>query len=219
MYYGFMYLHGRPAYPMIRFTFSRGEGENVFVAAGAHYPSNKYENYTITGNWGPPSEDGKIPVELKMAYKTADWADAKLEGVFDPDENSLRGIVVIVLDELTGEFVFKRDPDFVRFYPAPSVINARKRWEFATTSVLDGVRQNAWSTRRILKKIRDGKRYMYLALRGYYGKGWREEEAEEFVNLFPGLYEADAQLYASLINIEVVKTPIFSYVPFPESSM
>ena len=214
-----MYLHGRPAYPMIRFTFSRGEGENVFVAAGAHYPSNKYENYTITGNWGPPSEDGKIPVELKMAYKTADWADAKLEGVFDPDENTLRGIVVIVPDELTGEFVFKRDPDFVRFYPAPSVINARKRWEFATTSVLDGVRQKAWSTRRILKKIRDGKRYMYLALRGYYGKGWREEEAEEFVNLFPGLYEADAQLYASLINIEVVKTPIFSYVPFPESSM
>jgi len=208
VYYGFIYEHGRPLDPMIKFTFSKGEDENTFVAVGTHYRSGKHKNYKITGKWSSPSEDGKIPVELKIIYITT-WADIELTGVFDPEENSLRGTILIQSDGATGEFVFKRDPEFVRFYPAPSIINARKRWEFATTSVLDRVRRMAWSPTCILKRIKDGKRYMELSLRlNYYGRDLTEDEVAEFLALFPILYEADTRFYASLININLSRTPI-----------
>jgi hypothetical protein len=194
--------------PMIKFTFSKGEDENAFVAAGTHYRSGYHKNYKITGKWSPPSEDGKIPVELKIVYITT-WADIELTGVFDPEENSLRGTMLIPNDGATGEFVFKRDPEFVRFYPAPSVINARKRWEFATTSVLDHIRRKAWSPTCILKRIKDGKRYMELALKlNYYGRDLTGDEVTEFLALFPVLYEADTRFYASLISIDLSRTPI-----------
>jgi len=194
--------------PMIKFTFSEGEDENVFVAAGTHYQSGRHKNYKITGKRSPPSEDGRIPVELKIVYITT-YAYIELTGVFDPEENSLRGTVLIPTDGATGEFVFKRDPDFVRFYPAPSVINARKRWEFATTSVLDSVRRKAWSLKCIIQRIKDGKRYMKLSFGlHYYGRDLTGDEAEEFLALFPVLYEADTRFYASLININLGKTPI-----------
>jgi len=194
--------------PMIKFTFSKGEGENTFVAAGTHYRTGDHKNYKITGKWSPASGDGRIPMELKIVYTTT-WADIELTGVFDPEENSLRGTMLIPNDGATGEFVFKRDPDFVRFYPAPSVINARKRWEFATTSVLDRIRRKAWSPTCILKRIKDGKRYIKLSIGlKYYGRDLTEDETNEFLALFPTLYEADTRFYASLINIDLSRTPI-----------
>ena len=194
--------------PMIKFTFTKGEDENTFIAAGTHYRSGYYKNYKITGKWSPPSDDRKVPVELKLNYPTM-WADIELTGFFDPEEDSLRGTMLIPNDGATGEFVFKRDPDFVRFYPAPSVIDARKRWEFATTSVLDHLRRKAWSPLCILKRIKDGKRYMQLSLRlNYYGRDLDEDEVTEFLALFPVLYEADTRFYASLISIDLSRTPI-----------
>ena len=194
--------------PMIKFTFNKGEDGNTFVAAGTHYLRDRHKDYKITGKWSPPSDDGKVPVELKLNYPTM-WADIELTGFFDPEEDSLRGTMLIPNDGATGEFVFKRDPDFVRFYPAPSVIDARKRWEFATTSVLDHLRRKAWSPLCILKRIKDGKRYMQLSLRlNYYGRDLDEDEVTEFLALFPVLYEADTRFYASLISIDLSRTPI-----------
>lgn len=196
--------------PMIKFTLSKGEGERTFVATGAHYRGSRYKHCKVTGGWSPQPRDGKIPVEFKITYGFGDWADTGLKGIFDPEESSLRGSMFVPARGFTGEFVFKRNPDFVRFYPAPSVINARKRWEFAMRSVLDRIRRQAWSSSYIFKRIKDGKRYMGFALRGYYGRNLTQEEEEEFRGLFSGFYETDAQLYASLINIRLRKTPIFS---------
>ena len=194
--------------PMIKFVFNKGEDENTIVAAGSHYRTGDHKTYKITGKWSPPSEDGKIPVELKIVYATT-WFDIELTGMFDPEENSLRGSMLIPTDGATGEFVFKRDPDLIRFYPAPSVINARKRWEFATTLVLDRIRRNTWSPTYILKRIKDGKRYMKLSLGlKYYGRDLTADETTEFLALFPALYEADTRFYASLINLDLSKIPI-----------
>ena len=146
-------------------------------------------------------------MELKIVYITT-WADVELTGVFDPEENSLRGTTLIPADGATGEFVFKRDPDFVRFYPASSAISARKRWEFAMTSILDRIRRKAWTPAYILKRIRDGKRYMELSLRFDYGRDLGKGEMAEFLSLFSVLYEADARFYASLIRINLSGTPI-----------
>jgi hypothetical protein len=192
---------------MIKLTFIKGEEGNTFTAAGTHYQRGQSKNYKITGKWDPPSENGRILVELKIAYITV-WDDAELTGVFDPEENSLRGTMRIPEDGVTGEFVFKRDPEFVRLYPAPSAISARKRWEFATTSVLDRIRRRAWSPVYILKRIRDGKRYMGLSLRFHYGEDLDEGETVELFSLFLILYEADARFYASLIRIKLSETPI-----------
>ena len=197
-------------FPMIKFTFCKGEDENTFTAAGTNYRSGiMFRNYEITGKWSPPSEDGgSIPVEFKITYN-ATWTDIELTGVFDPEENSLRGTVLTPTNGGTAEFVFKRDPDFVRLYPAPSVINARKRWEFATTLVLDRIRRKAWSPVRIFRRIKDGKRYMELVLRlGYYGRDLTQDEETDFDNLYPTFYEADTRFYASLLRIILSRTPI-----------
>jgi hypothetical protein len=111
---------------------------------------------------------------------------------------------------LSGEFVFKRDPDFIRFHPAPSTISARKRWEFVTTSVLDRIRREAWSSKQILKRLKNRRRYMELALRRFYGRSLNQEEERELLALFPGLYESDAQFYASLISIHLSNATIFA---------
>ena len=195
--------------PMIKFTFTKGEEENTFVAAGTHYQSGDYKDYKIAGkSRSPPSDDGRIPVDLNIGHLTT-WADIELTRFFDPEENSLRGTMLIPTYGTTGEFVFKRDPDFVRFYPAPSVIDARKRWEFAMTSVLDRIRRKTWSPLCILKRIKDRKRYIELALRfDYYGKDLDEDEETEYFTLFPVLYEADVRFCASLINDVLNSTPI-----------
>lgn len=196
---------------MIKLTFSKGEGESTFVAIGSHFRESWYKHCKVAGNWSPRREDGKIPIEFKIIYSSVDWGNAELRGLFDPEENSLRGAMEMTNSKFTGEFVFKRNPDFVRFYPAPSVISARKRWEFAVTSILNRVRRQAWSSKQILKKLKDGKRFVDLTLRdSYYGMDLALDEEEELLDLFPGLYEADAQFYASLIDINRRKNPTFA---------
>lgn len=171
-----MYLGTGPIDPMTKLTFYKGKGDQVFVAAGAHYKgTGRYVDYEITGQFGPQSADGRIPVQFKMTYKAADWSDAEMEGMFDPEENSLRGTSSGKLVP-PGEFVFRGDPDFVRFYPSPSFINARKR-DFALTSVLERIRRQVWSPRQISKRIKDRKRYMELVLRRHYGRNLTMEEA------------------------------------------
>lgn len=194
---------------MFKFTLTAGEGEHTFVATGSHYRGPRYKSYRVTGHWSQASEDGTIPVEFNFSYSPKFWANTDLKGVFDPEENSLRGTTALPNSERSGEFVFKRNSNFVRFYPAPSVISARKRWEFATTSVLDRVRRESWSPKHIVKRLRDRKQYMKLVLRQYYGRTLTQDEEKELFALLPGFYEADSQFYASLISIHLSKTVIF----------
>ena len=191
---------------MIKLTLNRGNEENSVVASGTHYEWGYQKRYSIVGTTGP-LEDGKLPVDLKISYASM-WWDVKLMGHFDPEENSLKGTMTISGGS-SGEFVFKRDPDFVRLYPAPSIINARERWKFATTAILDRIRRESWSPSRILKRIKDGKRYMELAIRDeYYGQELDNDERDEYFGLISSLYESDARFYASLINIKLSKVPI-----------
>ena len=144
---------------------------------------------------------------LKISY-SAMWAGIELTGVFDPEENSLRGTMLIPSHGTTGEFVFKRDPDFVRFYPAPSITGARGRWEFIMRAVLDRIRRRTWSLGYFLRRMRDGKRYMELSLRHHYGRRLDWDEKKELFDLHLVLYEADVRFYASLIRIKLSETPI-----------
>jgi hypothetical protein len=201
--------------PMIKFTFGKGESDRTFVAAGKQWREASYQDYGITGSWSSPLEDGKTPVELKINYGWR-WEDIELKGVFDPEENSLRGTQKT--EDSTGEFVLKRGPDLVRFYPAPSVTNARRRWEFATTSVRDHTRRQAWSPRRILKRIKDGKRFMELTVKQNTRWTLSDDDKEEALTLFSSLYEGDVQFYSSLLNAKASKIVIFSYVPVPNLS-
>ena len=210
VYYGLIYSEdGQPFFPMIKFTLKKSEEENTFVAAGAHHLRDISKDYTITGKRSPPSEDGKIPVELKISYATM-WADIELTGVFDPEENSLRGEMGFPPYGTVGEFVFKRRPDFVRFYPAPSLISARTRWDFAKKAVLDRIRRETRPLAYALERTWHGTRYVVLSLRHHYGRDLNEDEEKELFNLYLVLSEADARFYASLIRIKLSETPIFS---------
>jgi len=191
---------------MRSWTLSRGNEENSIVASGTHYQSGYQKPYTLTGTTGP-LEDGKMAVDLKVGYSDG-WQHITMMGRFDPEENSLRGTATWI-DGLLGEFVFKRDPDLVRFYPAPSTIDARARWKFAMTVILDRVRRQSWSSSYILRRIRAGKRYMELSLRDdYYGKRLDDDEQGEYNDLLSSLYEADARFYASRINVKVCEVTI-----------
>lgn len=213
VYYGFIYQNGQTVDPMMKFTFSKGEGDNTFTAAGSHFRDITYmDNYELTGTWDSPLEDGKVPVEMKITYSTADSYTTDLKGVFDPEENSLKGTTVVPYWGMTGEFLFKQDTEFVRFYPAPSLVNARERWAFAAKSILDRIRRQAWSSKRIFKKIKDGKRFMELVPKRYYGRLPTQEEMNEYYASLPSIYEADAQFYASLIKINLRGTTIFGGV-------
>ena len=144
-----------------------------------------------------------MSVDLEIDYGTVSRI-ITLTGHFDPEENSLRGTSI-----WGEEFVFKRDPDFVRFYPAPSTIDARARWRYAMTRVLDRIRRQSWSSSYILKRIKDGKRYTELALRaGHYGKDLNDDEQGEYNDLLSSLYEADARFYASQIKIKLTEATI-----------
>ena len=205
-YYGFIYEDEEPSGPMIMWTLNRGDEENSIVASGTKYRWGYHKTYTLTGTTGP-AEGGKIRVDLKINYASM-WLSISMTGYFDLAENSLKGTMT-KSDGTPGEFVFKRDPDFVRLYPAPSTINAKARWKFATTVILDRIRQQSWSPSYILKRIKDGKRYMTLAIRDqYYGKKLNDDETDEYTGLLSSLYESDARFYASLINIELSKVPI-----------
>ena len=194
---------------MIKFTLTKSERDRAFVASGEHFRGAVCERHTIVGHWSPHLRGRKTPVKLQIAYDTAFHSIVVLRGVYDPEENSLRGTTTTLATNLEGEFVFKRDPDFVRFYPAPSVANVRELWNFALTSVLDRVRRQAWSSSHILKRAKDGRRLVELGVRICCGRDLTEDEAEELLTLLPGLYEADTRFYASLIRINMNKIPTF----------
>jgi len=191
---------------MIKWTLNRGNEGGSIVASGTQYHSGYHKTYTITGNTGP-LEGGRIRVDLKISY-LALWLDISMTGYFDLEENSLKGITT-TSDGTPGEFVFKRDPEYVRLYPAPATVDAEARWKFATTAILDRIRQRSWSPSYILGRITDGKRYMQLAIRDeYYGQELNDDEVDEYNDLLSSLYESDARFYASLINIKLSKVPI-----------
>ena len=205
-YYGFLYQDEKPFGPMIKWTLNRGSEENLIVASGTNYNGGYQKTYTLTGTTGPV-EGGKMRVDLKINYASM-WLSISMTGYFDFAENSLRGTMT-KSNGTPGEFVFKREPDFIRLYPAPSTNGAGARWKFATTAVLDRIRQQSWSPSYILKRIKDGKRYMKLAIRDkYHGKKLNGDETDEYNRLLSSLYESDARFYASLINIELSKVPI-----------
>ena len=205
-YYGFIYGGDQSTGPMIKWMLNRGDGENSIIASGTQYDTGYYKAYTLTGITGP-LEGGRVPVDLKIDY-AAVWMGITLTGHFDLEENSLRGAVRWENGSL-GDFVFKRNPDFVRLYPAPSTIDARARWNFATAVIGDRVqRQLRWPS-YILKRIKDGKRYMELALRDdYYGKRLDDEERGQYNKLLSSLYETDARFYASRINVKLSEATI-----------
>ena len=204
-YHGFIYEGEKPAGPMRSWTLNRGSEENSIVASGTHYQSAYSKPYTLTGTTGP-LEGGKMSVELRVS--SDGWQDITMTGHFDPEENSLRGAATWEYGP-PGEFVFKRDPDFVRLYPAPSTIDARARWKFATTAILDRIRRQSWSTSNILERIKNGKRYMELAIKDKHsGKKLDDDELDEYCDLLSSLYEADAQFYASRIRIKLNETTI-----------
>jgi len=205
-YYGFIYEDGETLQPMTKWMLNRGSKDNSIVASGTHYDTGYHKLYTLTGTTGV-LEGGKMQVDLKVSY-AAVWPDVTMKGQFDLEENSIKGTLTMS-DGTQGEFVFKRDPDYVRLYPAPSTTDARARWEFATTVILDRIRRQSWSPTYILKRIKDGKRYMELALRDeYFGKELDDDEVDEYRSLLSSLYEADARFYASLINIKLSGVPI-----------
>ena len=207
-WYGFLYEDGRPSNPMITLTLSPGEGENSLAAAGTHYRAGYHKTFTVTGKFGTPGEDGKTPVDLKFAY-AARWPGVELAGKFDPEEQSLRSTLKLSSRPITGDSVFKRSPDFVRFYPSPSTMTARKLWVFAITAVLDKIRRNSWSPMYLLQRIKDGKRYVELSIRAhYYGRYPNADEAKEYCGLFSTLLEGDGRFYASLIAIKLAAVPI-----------
>lgn len=212
-----MYYHRSDTDSVIKLTLTKGENEHAFVAAGVHYRGGWYQKHKITGNWSPPSEDGKIPVEFKIEY-TMGTTYVELKGVFDPEENSLRGtaeesylggVECAPIFQAKGVFVFKRDPELVRFYPNPSVTNARKRWEFALTLVRDRVRRQAWSSKQISQRIRDRRRFMELTLKHHHGKRWTDDERAEYVAILPRFYAADAEFCASIIIIKMSKVVVY----------
>ena len=214
MHYGFIYLEGKSVDPMIKLTF-KGAGGHRFFAFGAHYRRGRYEDYRIMGSWAPSSADGTIPMQLKIIYNTRDEENIttdgdhiELKGTFDPELNTLKGTSYMPLSKRTGEFVFKRDPDIVRFLPAPSTMTARRWWRFATTSVLDDVRKEASSLMRISKRIKDMERFMELTLiESYYGIDLDVDEGDELLLLFLNLDEADVRFCASLMAIHPRKPP------------
>ena len=182
---------------MTKYTLIKGEDEGTFVTVWEDYQRGRYREFRIPGSWSPPTEDGKTPVEMEIDGEVA------VKGTFDPEENSIRGTT-----ELMGEFVFKRDPDFLMFYPPPCALNAQTRWKFAMTSVLGRIRQKAWSSKRILKKLKDGKRFMELTLSTESGN-YKPDEREELFSLFPCLYEADTRFFHSLVSLRLLELTLF----------
>ena len=191
---------------MLKWTLNRGRQENSVTAEGTDYRSGYHKTFTITGTTGP-LEGGKMRVDLKIWY-SATWFNINMTGYFDPEENALRGTTEMS-DGTPGEFVFKRDPDLVHLCPAPSRITARARWEFAATVILGRIRRQSWSPSYILKRIKDGRRYMELVVRhDHYGRLLDDDESDEYRSLLSLLYETDARFYASLIDIKLSKVLI-----------
>jgi len=193
---------------VITLTLTPGEGENSLAASGTHYRAADHKIFTVTGKFGTPEEDGKIPVEFKFVY-AAIYVGVDLKGKFDPEENSLRGTFKLSSRPVAGDFVFKRSPDFVRFYPSPSIMTPRKMWEFAIMAVLDKIRRDSWSPRYLLQRIKDGKKYVELSIRAnHYGRDLDADEQQEYSRLFSTLLAGDGRFYACLIETKLAAVPI-----------
>jgi hypothetical protein len=96
---------------------------------------------------------------------------------------------------------------FVRLYPTPSVTSPWKRvgWEFATTSVLSPYLQQAWSSKKIVKKLTDGRRFDFEGMLDL-------DKGEELFALFHGLFEEDAQFFAFFPDLVRGKNPTLTQV-------
>jgi hypothetical protein len=193
---------------MITFTVSKGAGERELVGDTKGYIHGEHKEEKFIGNWSPPSGDGRISIELEVTVDTMGPALIKLKGFFNPEDQSFRGEVVLSSDEGIGEFVFKRDADFLRFYPAPSEVNAHTSWEFAMRSVLYRVGRRAWSAERILHRIDVGKRFMELLLKFHCGMGTQDDE-KAYHDLSFGFDEEDVQFYDFMVKASLGKTVIF----------
>ena len=205
-YYGFIYVNDSLLGPMMKWTLERGSAENEIVASGTHYHSGIQKTYTLNGTTGD-LDSGRVRVDLTIHYRGL-WSDISMSGYFDLEANSVKG-TMMMSNGNRGEFAFKRDPDLVRLYPAPSTIDAKARWKFAKAVILDRIRRKSWSLSYILKRIKDGERYMELAIRiEYYGKRLNYDEYKEYDDLLASLYEADSRFYASVIKKNVSKIPI-----------
>ena len=190
---------------MITLTLTRGEDESSLAASGTCYDGGHHKTFTIAGNFGIPEEDGKVPLEL--SFVCVGTFCGMFTGKFDPEEKSLRGSSTP--GQGSDVIVFKRSPYFVRFYPSPPTITARRRWEFAMATVLDKIRRDSWSPAYILRRIKDGKRYMELSIRKrYYGRKLNAGEREEYSKLLSALFPGDPRFYASLIRTKLVDVPI-----------
>ena len=88
-----------------------------------------------SGLWDPRGRR-KGPVGFQFIY-IAIWRDAELVGKVDPEEKFLRSASKPGSDVITRDLVFKRSPDFIRFYPSPPTTTTHERREFATIAVLD----------------------------------------------------------------------------------
>jgi hypothetical protein len=191
---------------MMKWTLERGSAENTIVASGIQYHPEIQKTYTLIGTTGD-LENGRVQVDLKINYRTL-RPDTSMTGYFDLEENSVRGTLTLSNGN-RGEFAFKRDPDLVRLYPAPSTIDAKARWKFAMAVILDRIRRKSWPLSYILKRVKVRERYMELAIRdSHYGKALNGDEYEEYDDLLASLYEADSRFYASLIKMNVSKIPI-----------
>ena len=200
-YHGLVYICGKPVGAMRSWTLNRGSEENSIVASGTHYQWGYYKPYTLTGVTGP-LKGGKMPVDLRMDCLNRS-PQTTMTGHFNLEENSFRG-TLMWQGAYPGEFVFKRDPDLVRPYPAPSTIDARARWKFATAVILDRIRRQSWSTSYIFKRIKDGKRYMELALKDRHSEMVLDDnEQDEYRSLLSSFYDADLRFYASRINAKL----------------
>jgi hypothetical protein len=188
-YHGFICDDHAAFGPMIKWTLNRDNEENSIVASRTRYCSGFCTPYTIAGTNGP-FEDGKTPVDLKIK-NVSPWFDTRLTGYFD-SEDSIKG-TTLVPDGSSGEFVFKRDPDFFRLYPAPSIINARERCKFAMMVILDHIRRESWSPSCVLRRIKDAKRCIELTARGWYhGRKLDGDEYGGYCRLL-SFYESDAR--------------------------
>ena len=148
MYYGFFYVNGSHIGPMMRWTFNRSSEENTIVASGTNNLPGYQSTYALIGKT-EALERGRVRMDLKMSY-TDVRSEISMRGCFDLEENSFKGTGVMP-NGVLGELAFKRDPDFARLYPAPSTIDAKARWRFATAVILDRVRRRPWSPSYISK--------------------------------------------------------------------
>lgn len=195
-----MFMGGTTVNPLITLTLARGGSENSLAASGTYCSpySHSETTYTVTGKFGTPEEDGRTPMGLTFIHPPP-YLDTELEGKFDPEEKSLRGTFKYYSGMFTGDFVFKRIPDFLRFYPPPATTTALKRWRFATMVVLDKIQRDSCSPTHLLQRVKDGRRYMELSIRArHYGKVLDTYDEAEYSKLFTTL-AGDAQFFASLI--------------------